>query len=164
MAPAEPSGADRQAAAAASRMEAEARQELIEDGASPEEGRDSSGPSSRVPNESVTDDPDDTDLPELKTRPAVEQGQVRQDEGAESVGSSGPGFRGIEVSNASSIRSVASLAPEPETVESASSGLDDLIQDIQERAESGRAAAVSVVSLSYGSSASDVGGLVDLTT
>ena len=167
MAPAEPSGADRQAAAAASRMEAEARQELIEDGASPEESRDNGGEAASVTTESVSGDPDDSksDIPELEARPATEQGLVRQNKADGSVDSSDPGLRGIEVSNASSNRSVASLAPEPEPVESASSGLDDLIQDIQERAESGGgAAAVSVVSLSHGTGTSAVGGLIDLIT
>jgi hypothetical protein len=160
MAPAEPSGADRQAAAAASRMEAEARQELIEERANPEALEDEAATPSATPNVEATSEAPASagvDVPEASDESPSLDGE-----------SSGL----VSPSESDSTSPLSPESPEPsidapsfEPPEAGPEGLTELIEDIQDRAEDGASASTAqIVSLSYGARASEVGGLLDYTT
>ncbi len=165
LAPAEPSAPDRQAAAAASRMEAEARQELIEERANPEEGEDIGAEGAPVVAESVSGDSpaSEPDTVDREARSADGQEVNRRSDGGGHADTAHPELRAIDTSNEGSVPEIHSPAPAPPELDS--SGLSERIQDIRDRAESGGGtAAASVVSLTYGTEPSRVGGLVDLVT
>lgn len=178
LAPAEPSGADRQAAAAASRMEAEARQELIEEKANPElsdETTDALG-------EATSDAPDSSGVaaPEsASASPSAAAASPSPSPPSEDADSDRPERAASAEPNTSldppsaepdtGIPGQASApeitAPSIEPPDADPEDLGEIVEEIQDKVENGSTTpAARIVSLSYAASSPAPGGLVDYTT
>jgi hypothetical protein len=150
LAPAEPSGADRQAAAAAAQMEAAARTELIETRANPTD--EGAAPSSEA--EALDG--------------SAEAGSEATSERAGGVEPAGLGDRKPNAPISASAPEAVSPdgGPGPlEPPETEAPEMSDLVQGIEDRAdESGGSAAQRVATLSYSFASEIPVGLLDVTT
>lgn len=160
MAPAEPSGADRQAAAAASRMEAEARQELIEERANPE-GADSETEPIGGAGES------DDARAGTEATPDDDTTRARGD-AAEDVGSTPrPGVVSDDAPGLAPIVETPSVPAPEDSSAVAPPELDpaEITEAIEDRVpEMDGAPAAKVVALSYAAAPGGLGGLLDVTS
>jgi hypothetical protein len=179
---AEPSGADRSAAAAASQMEAQARQELIEERSNPDEGSTDAAGSvgvdqdaeteavvSEAGSQEVASTEVGSDTP-VNVSTSITEGLGDDSEDFQiappgEVGAFEPAQVPELSPNIPGVGDVASPEAGLSAIADEEEGLDDLIQDIQNRTNSGSGVtAQAVMTLSYGLGSPEIGSRLDFTT